>query len=144
MINLRDPVPIRWNRVDAWQLYSRVGSSGPAVISIRELRRDDLWNGFPQALDTLRPAGRMGREKAEEVLGVIDTNSDQIVLVADAGERITGTVTLSIVQKSIYDWGHVENLAVQPEFQKKAAGAIRPKCPKWFGARRSWIIQESA
>ncbi|CAI9832414.1 MAG: GNAT family N-acetyltransferase [Nitrosopumilus sp.] len=95
-------------------------------VSVRELRRDDLWNGFLRALDTLRPASSMGRERAGEVFERIDANPDQIVLVAEAGGRIAGTVTLFIDQKFIHDGGragHVEDLAVLPEFQGMGVGA---------------------
>ncbi|MDA8030667.1 MAG: GNAT family N-acetyltransferase [Alphaproteobacteria bacterium] len=99
-------------------------------ISVRELRRDDLRNGFLRALDTLRPASSMGREKAEGIFEVIDANPDQIVLVADVGGRIAGTVTLFIDQKFIHGGaraGHVEDLAVLPEFQKRGIGAALMK-----------------
>lgn len=96
-------------------------------MEVRRLRRGDLQNGFLEVLDTLRPASGMDPARAEEIFEGIDADPDHIVIVAEAGGRIVGAVTLFIDQKFIHDGGragHVEDLAVSAGHQKLGIGRM--------------------
>lgn len=95
-------------------------------VTIRELRRDDLQNGFLATLDTLKNASDIDPAKAEEIFEKMDVNPDYTVIVAEMDGRIVGTVTLFIDQKFIHKGGrvgHVEDLAVMDGYQKHKIGS---------------------
>ena len=87
---------------------------------IRELRKDDLWNGFLTTLDSLRQASDIDRNKAEKIFEKINLNPDHIIIVAELGGKIVGTTTLLIEQKFIHGGGlvgHIEDVVVDKNFQ---------------------------
>lgn len=95
-------------------------------IIVRELQKGDLQNGFLTTLDILKPASGIDPAKAQEIFEKIDADPDHIVIVAESGGRIVGTVTLFIDQKFIHRGGrvgHVEDLAVADEFQSHKVGS---------------------
>ncbi|CAI9830923.1 putative glucosamine 6-phosphate N-acetyltransferase [Nitrosopumilaceae archaeon] len=94
-------------------------------VKIRELEAGDIWNGFLETLDHLKPTSGIRREKAEEVFRMIDSNPDHIVLVAEAGGSIVGTGSIFIDHKFIHNGGrvgHIEDTVVSGEYQKRGIG----------------------
>jgi len=92
---------------------------------IRELRKEDLWNGFLTTLDSLRQASDIDRNKAEEIFEKINSNSDHIVAVAELDGKIVGSTTLLIETKFIHKGGlvgHIEDVAVDKNFQGQKIG----------------------
>jgi len=92
---------------------------------IRELRKDDLWNGFLTTLDSLRQASDIDRNKAEEVFEKINSNPDHIIVVAELDGKIVGTTTLLIEPKFIHGGGlvgHIEDVVVDKNFQGQRIG----------------------
>jgi len=92
---------------------------------IRELRKDDLWNGFLTTLDSLRQTSDIGRNKAEEVFEKINSNPDHIIVVAELDGKIVGTTTLLIEPKFIHGGGlvgHIEDVVVDKNFEGQRIG----------------------
>jgi len=92
---------------------------------IRELRKDDLWNGFLTTLDSLRKASDIDRNKAEEIFDKINSNSDHIIAVAELDGKIVGSTTLLIEQKFIHEGGlvgHIEDVVIDKNFQGQKIG----------------------
>jgi len=92
---------------------------------IRELRKDDLWNGFLTTLDSLRQTSNIGRNKAEEVFEKINSNPDHIIVVAELDGKIVGTTTLLIEPKFIHGGGlvgHIEDVVVDKNLQGQRIG----------------------
>ena len=89
-------------------------------IIIRELRKDDLWNGFLTTLDSLRQTSGIDRNKAEKIFEKINSNPDHIIVVAELDGKIVGTATLLIEPKFIHGGGlvgHIEDVVVNKNFQ---------------------------
>ena len=89
---------------------------------IRELKEEDLWNGFLITLDSLRPASNMDRNKAKEIFEKINSNPDHIVTVAELDGKIVGATTLLIEPKFIHNGGivgHIEDVVVDKNFQRQ-------------------------
>jgi len=92
---------------------------------IRELRKDDLWNGFLTTLDSLRQTSGIDRNKAEEVFEKINSNPDHIIVVAELDGKIVGSTTLLIEPKFIHGGGlvgHIEDVVVDKNFQGQRIG----------------------
>ncbi len=92
---------------------------------IRELRKEDLWNGFLTTLDSLRQASDIDRNKAEEIFEKINSNPDHIVAVAELDRKIVGATTLLIEPKFIHTGGlvgHIEDVVVDKNFQGQKIG----------------------
>ena len=92
---------------------------------IRELKKEDLWNGFLTSLDSLRQASDIDKEKAEEIFEKINLNSDHIIAVAELDGKIVGSTTLLIEQKFIHKGGlvgHIEDVVVDKNFQGQNIG----------------------
>ena len=92
---------------------------------IRELKKEDLWNGFLTTLDSLRQASNIDKNKAEEVFEKINSNPDHIVAVAELDGKIVGATTLLIEPKFIHDGGlvgHIEDVVVDKNFQGQKIG----------------------
>ncbi len=92
---------------------------------IRELRKDDLWNGFLTTLDSLRQTSDIGRNKAEEVFEKIYSNPDHIIVVAELDGKIVGATTLLIEPKFIHGGGlvgHIEDVVVDKNFEGQRIG----------------------
>ncbi|WP_420710217.1 GNAT family N-acetyltransferase [Nitrosopumilus sp.] len=92
---------------------------------IRELRREDLWNGFLTTLDSLRKTSDIDGDKAYEVFDKLNSNQDCIVAVATIENEVVGTTTLIIEQEFIHNGGlvgHIEDVAVDTKHQGKGIG----------------------
>ncbi len=92
---------------------------------IRELRKEDIWNGFLTTLDSLRQASDIDRNKAEEIFEKINSNPDHIVVIAELDGKIVGATTLLIEPKFIHKGGsvgHIEDVAVDKNFQGQKIG----------------------
>ena len=63
---------------------------------IRELREEDLWNGFLTSLDSLRMASDIDKDKAKQIFKKINSNEDHIIAVAELDGKIVGSTTLLI------------------------------------------------
>lgn len=92
---------------------------------IRELKKEDIWNGFLKSLDSLKPASNIEKSKAESIFEKINTNPDYIIAVAELDGKIVGATTLIIESKFIHDGGlvgHIEDVVVNKEFQGQKIG----------------------
>jgi len=92
---------------------------------IRELRKEDLWNGFLTTLDSLRQASDINKNKADEIFEKINLNPDHIVAVAELDGKIVGSTTLLIEPKFIHKGGlvgHIEDVVVDKKFQGQKIG----------------------
>ncbi len=92
---------------------------------IRELRKEDLWNGFLTTLDSLRQTSDIDRNTAEEIFEKINSNPDHIVAVAELDGKIVGSTTLLIEPKFIHKGGlvgHIEDVVVDKNFQGQKIG----------------------
>ena len=92
---------------------------------IRELKQEDLWNGFLTSLDSLRMASGIEKDKAIEIFKKINSNPDHIIGVAELDGKIVGSTTLLIEPKFIHNGGmvgHIEDVVVDKNFQGKKIG----------------------
>jgi len=92
---------------------------------IRELRKDDLWNGFLTTLDSLKQTSDIDRNKAEKIFEKINSNPDHIIVVVELGGKIVGSTTLLIEPKFIHRGGlvgHIEDVVVDKNFQGQKIG----------------------
>jgi len=95
-------------------------------ITIRELEEKDLFNGFLQSMDSLKPAS-IDKEKAIEIYNKIKSNPNHLVYVAILDERVVGSTTMLIEPKFIHDGGnvsHIEDVVVSKEHQGKGIGEM--------------------
>jgi len=94
-------------------------------ITIRKIKKDDLWNGFLTTLDSLRQTSNISRDKAEEVFNKIMRNSDHVIAVAITDDKVVGAATLFIEPKFIHNGGnvgHIEDVVVDKNYQGKKIG----------------------
>ena len=94
-------------------------------IEIREIKENDLENGFLESLDFLRKASDLDKNKGKEILEKIKQNSNQIIQVAIDDKKIVGCITLLIEQKFIHDGGlvgHIEDVVVRKDYEGKGIG----------------------
>jgi len=94
-------------------------------IIIRELKEEDLWNGFLKSLDSLKQASNIEKSKAKEIFDKINANPDHIIAVAEKDGEIVGSTTLFIESKFIHDGGlvgHIEDVVVNKEYQGQKIG----------------------
>lgn len=94
-------------------------------IKIRELEKDDLWNGFLTSLDSLRQASSIKKETALKVFNKIDKNPDHIIAVAELDGKIVGAATLLLESKFIHEGGivgHIEDVVVNKNHQGQKIG----------------------
>jgi len=92
---------------------------------IRELRKEDIWNGFLTTLDSLRQASDIDKNKADEIFEKINSNPDHIVIVAELDGKIVGATTLLIEPKFIHKGGlvgHIEDVVIDKDFQGQKIG----------------------
>ncbi|MDH3764893.1 MAG: GNAT family N-acetyltransferase [Nitrosopumilus sp.] len=92
---------------------------------IRELKKEDIWNGFLKSMDSLKPASNIDRTKAEGIFEKINSNPDYIIAVAEIEGKIVGSTTLLIESKFIHDGGlvgHIEDVVVNKDFQGQKIG----------------------
>ena len=94
-------------------------------VSIRQLKEDDLFNGFLTSLDSLRKASDIESSKAKDVFQKIKSNSNHVIFVAILDGRVVGSTTLLIEPKFIHDGGlvgHIEDVVVNKEVQGQKIG----------------------
>jgi len=94
-------------------------------ITIREIQKDDLWNGFFTSLDSLRKTSDIDKNIAEKVFEKIKNNPDYFILVALKKGKIVGAATLLIESKFIHNGGkvgHIEDVAVDEKNQGQKIG----------------------
>jgi len=92
---------------------------------IRELRKEDLWNGFLTSLDSLRQTSSIDKNKAKVIFEKINSNPDHVIAVAELDGKIVGATTLLIEPKFIHDGGlvgHIEDVVVAKDFQGQKIG----------------------
>ena len=92
---------------------------------IRELRKEDLGNGFLITLDSLRQTSDIDKNKADEIFEKINSNPDHIIAVAELDGKIVGSTTLLIEPKFIHKGGlvgHIEDVVVDKNFQGQKIG----------------------
>ncbi len=93
--------------------------------TIRELRKEDLRNGFLTTLDSLRQTSDIDKNKADDIFEKINSNPDHIVAVAELDGKIVGSTTLLIEPKFIHKGGivgHIEDVVVDKKFQGQKIG----------------------
>ena len=103
---------------------------GESRFQIREMKPDDVDNGLLETLDALRPASGMDRGRARRICENICADKDHMVVVAVSDGRVVGTNTLLMERKLIHNGGlvgHLEDLAVLPEFQGMGIGTALEK-----------------
>ena len=96
-------------------------------VIIREIKEDDLWNGFLKSLDSLKQASSIEKSKAKEIFEKINANPDHIIAVAELDGKIVGSTTLLIESKFIHDGGlvgHIEDVVVNKEYQGQKIGVV--------------------
>ncbi len=94
-------------------------------IIIRELRKEDLWNGFFTSLDSLRQTSNIDKSIADNIFEKIQNNLEHIIIVALIGEKVVGTATLLVELKFIHNGGkvgHIEDVAVDKNYQGQRIG----------------------
>jgi len=94
-------------------------------LIIRELKEEDLWNGFLTSLDSLRKTSDIDKNKARVIFDKINSNPDHVIVVAELDGRIVGATTLLIEQKFIHNGGlvgHIEDVVVNKDFQGQKIG----------------------
>lgn len=94
-------------------------------IKIRELKKDDLWNGFLESLDSLRQASNIKKETALKIFDKINQNPDHIIAVAELDGKIVGSATLLLESKFIHEGGvvgHIEDVVVNKSHQGEKIG----------------------
>ena len=92
---------------------------------IRELKEEDIDNGFLKSLDTLTLASDIGKTEAVEVFERINSNPDYVIAVAELEGKIVGTTTLFIESKFIHKGGfvgHIEDVSVDSDFHGQKIG----------------------
>lgn len=94
-------------------------------FTIRQIQKEDLWNGFLNSLDSLRQASNITKERAEETLEKIKKNPNHIIAVGILEGRVVGAATLLIEPKFIHNGGnvgHIEDVVVDKNYQGKKIG----------------------
>jgi len=94
---------------------------------IRELKKEDIQNGFLKSLDSLTLASDIDKDKAVEVFERINSNPDYIIAVAELDGKVVGTTTLLIESKFIHRGGfvgHIEDVSVDKDFHGQKIGQM--------------------
>ncbi|EGP93293.1 GNAT family N-acetyltransferase [Nitrosarchaeum koreense] len=94
-------------------------------LTIRKLQKEDLTNGFLQTLDSLRQTSNTDKKTIEKTFEKINSNQDQLTIVALLEGKVVGATTLLIETKFIHNGGkvgHIEDVVVNKKYQKKGIG----------------------
>ena len=94
-------------------------------ITIRKLQKEDLTNGFLETLDSLRQTSNTDKKIIEKIFEKINSNQDQLTIVALSDGKVVGATTLLIETKFIHNGGkvgHIEDVVVDKKYQKKGIG----------------------
>ena len=96
-----------------------------ADVTVRQLKEEDLFNGFLESLDFLRKASDINQEKAKKILENIQSNPNHLIFVAIFVSKVVGSTTLIIEPKFIHKGGlvgHIEDVVVTKEKQGLGIG----------------------
>jgi glucosamine-phosphate N-acetyltransferase len=94
-------------------------------IIIRELRNEDLENGFLTTLDSLRQTSNIEKNIANKIFDKIENNLDHIIAVALKEGKVVGAATLLLESKFIHTGGivgHIEDVVVDKNYQGQKIG----------------------
>jgi len=94
-------------------------------IIIRELRNEDLENGFLTTLDSLRQTSNIEKNIADKIFDKIENNLDHIIAVALKEGKVVGAATLLLESKFIHNGGivgHIEDVVVDKNYQGQKIG----------------------
>ncbi len=94
-------------------------------VVIRELKKEDLGNGFLTTLDSLRKTSNIEKNTANKIFDKIENNPDHIIVVALIDGKIVGAATLLLESKFIHDGGivgHIEDVVVDKNYQGQKIG----------------------
>ncbi len=94
-------------------------------IIIRELKNEDLENGFLTTLDSLRQTSNIEKNIANKIFDKIENNPDQIIVVALIEGKVVGSATLLLESKFIHNGGivgHIEDVVVDKNYQGQKIG----------------------
>jgi glucosamine-phosphate N-acetyltransferase len=94
-------------------------------ITIKEIQKEDLWNGFLTTLDSLRQTSNIEKKAAEKIYDKIKNNPDHIIVVALIDKKVVGTATLLLELKFIHNGGivgHIEDVVVDKKYQGQKIG----------------------
>ncbi|MEJ7641465.1 MAG: GNAT family N-acetyltransferase [Candidatus Nitrosocosmicus sp.] len=95
---------------------------------IRELREEDLSNGFIETLSNLSEVGELAKDttRKREILSEIKDKNYRIVIAEDNhNHQIIGSATLLIEQKFIHNGGkagHIEDVVTRKGYEGKGIG----------------------
>ncbi len=96
-----------------------------ADVTVRQLKEEDLFNGFLESLDSLRKVSDINEEKAKKILEKIQSNPNHLIFVAIFDSKVVGSTTLVIEPKFIHKGGlvgHIEDVVVTKEKQGLGIG----------------------
>lgn len=95
---------------------------------IRELKEEDLSNGFIETLSNLSEVGKLANDtiRKREILSEIKDKNCRIVIAEDnQNHQIIGSATLLIEQKFIHNGGkagHIEDVVTRKGYEGKGIG----------------------
>lgn len=93
---------------------------------VRPLEEPDLFRGFLETLENLKPVGNLSQDEALAIFQKIAVNPGHLILVAVAGgEYIVGAVTLLFEQKFIRGGAiaaHIEDVVVRRDWENRQVG----------------------
>lgn len=95
---------------------------------IRELKEEDLSNGFIETLSNLSEVGKLANNtiRKREILSEIKDKNYRIVIAEDnQNHQIIGSATLLIEQKFIHNGGkagHIEDVVTRKGYEGKGIG----------------------
>ncbi|HLL61108.1 MAG TPA: GNAT family N-acetyltransferase [Bacillales bacterium] len=95
---------------------------------IRELKEEDLSNGFIETLSNLSEVGKLANDtiRKREILREIKDKNCRIVIAEDnQNHQIIGSATLLIEQKFIHNGGkagHIEDVVTRKGYEGKGIG----------------------
>ena len=98
------------------------------MVSIREIKYEDIDKGFLDVLENLVPADIDNNEYAKNILQKIKMNSLHKIFVAedDSNGKVVGTITLLIEPKFInkgMQVGYIEDVSVRKEYEGLGIGS---------------------
>ena len=95
---------------------------------IRELKEEDLSNGFVETLSNLSEVGNLANDtiRKREILSQIKDKNYRIIIAEDnQNHQIIGSATLLIEQKFIHNGGragHIEDVVTRKGYEGKGIG----------------------
>ena len=113
---------------------------------LRELKEEDLSNGFFETLSNLSEVGSISKEinLAKEILNTIKKDKNYIIIIAEdkKNHQVIGNATLFIEQKFIHNGGkagHIEDVVTRKGYEGKGIGKeIMKELIK--NSKRKWML----